>query len=102
MKDNLVITLVLHFGFFLGGAMLHGIWDPSSPSTDQTHGAPCTGSIVSQLLDHQGGPISLILEVLRYKFHSFSFDYDSGRVLGPHTDKMLCLMVVCCSLVLPL
>ena len=82
--------------------MLHGIWDPSSPSTDQTHGAPCTGSIVSQLLDHQGGPISLILEVLRYKFHSFSFDYDLGRVLGPHTDKMLCLMVVRCSLVLPL
>lgn len=82
--------------------MLLGIWDSSSPSTDQTHGAPDTGSIVSQLLVHEGGPIYLILEVLCYKFHSFSFDYDSGRVLGPHTDKMLCLTVVCCSLVLSL
>ena len=41
------------FFFFL--AELHGIWNLSSLTRDQTH-TPCSGSIESKPLDHQGSP----------------------------------------------
>ena len=46
--------------FFL--ATPHGMWDLSSPTRGQTH-APCTGSMESQPLDHQGSPLKPDLQV---------------------------------------
>ena len=40
--------------FFL--ATLCGVWDLSSPTRGQTY-APCSGSLESQPLDHQGSPL---------------------------------------------
>ena len=40
---------------FFFSAALHGVWDLSSPTRDQTR-IPCIGSAESQPLDHQGSP----------------------------------------------
>ena len=48
------------FIYFL--ATPRGMWDINSRTRDQTR-APWTGSVESQLLDHQGSPPALIIYI---------------------------------------
>ena len=48
--------------FFVFLAKPRGLWDLSSPTRDQTY-TPCSGTIQSNPLDHQGSPRNLSFQV---------------------------------------
>ena len=54
------MTLVFFFFFFNLLAALHGMWDLSFSTRDQTC-IPCTGSMKLKPLDHQGSPYKNVL-----------------------------------------
>ena len=49
-REHIIVlcsTVILFYLFiYFGGAMLHSMWDLSSPTRDQTR-APCSGSMES-------------------------------------------------------